>query len=158
MTALRRYEWHGMTDTREHSAWGNMKSRCYNPNTPKFRNHGGRGIKVCASWLHSFSSFYADMGQAPEGKSLDRIDTNGNYEPGNCRWATPLEQSNNMRGPRNNVSGIPGVFWNKNKGRWDAYINYDKKRTILGCHSDFFEACCARKSAEQNIVERTSYA
>lgn len=74
-----------------------MKGRCYTPTDAKFQHYGGRGITVCERWLNSFENFLSDMGERPPGLTLDRIDTNGNYEPGNCRWATPLVQSRNRR-------------------------------------------------------------
>jgi hypothetical protein len=89
---------HGMAKTREWNAWHRMLGRCYDPKNISFANYGGRGIQVCPDWRHDFSRFYADIGPAPSpDHSLDRIDTNGHYEPGNCRWATRAEQMRNKR-------------------------------------------------------------
>lgn len=74
-----------------------MIDRCTNPGATKFKDYGERGISVCARWLDSFENFLADMGERPDGKTLDRMQNDGNYEPGNCRWATPKEQATNRR-------------------------------------------------------------
>lgn len=85
--------------TAEYRAWLKMISRCYNKNHNSYENYGGRGIKVCDRWLNSFANFLLDMGQKPSAShSLDRFPNNdGDYEPGNCRWATKKEQENNKR-------------------------------------------------------------
>lgn len=82
---------------RTKSTLSGMKQRCYNPKCSQFKNYGGRGIKVCDRWLESFQNFVDDMGLKPEGLSIDRINNDGDYEPGNCRWATSTEQRNNQR-------------------------------------------------------------
>jgi len=87
---------HGMTYTPEWNSWVNMKDRCSNPNAPKYHHYGGRGITIFNEWL-KFENFFKDMGNRPKGTTLDRINVNGNYEPGNCRWATHLEQRHNRR-------------------------------------------------------------
>lgn len=85
---------HGLTDSVEYRNWKHMLERCRNPQHPKWPRYGGRGISVCKQWL-SFERFIEDMGPKPPGASIDRINNNGNYEPSNCRWATPKQQSQN---------------------------------------------------------------
>lgn len=88
---------HGLVNSRTHKSWESMKQRCLNPRSPDYSRYGAKGVLICDQW-HSFENFLADMGERPQGTSLDRYpDKNGNYEPRNCRWATPSEQQRNLR-------------------------------------------------------------
>lgn len=87
---------HGMEGTLTYSTWGSMKARCNNPSSNLYANYGGRGIKLSESWM-DFVNFYADMGKKPKGKSIDRIDADGDYCKENCRWASTKEQGRNKR-------------------------------------------------------------
>ena len=89
---------HKMSGEPEYMVWKKMKGRCYNENDPKYQSYGGRGIRICDEWKNDFVKFYENIGIKP-GKeySIDRVNNDGNYEPGNCRWATPKEQARNRR-------------------------------------------------------------
>lgn len=88
---------HGMTYSSTYKSWNAMKDRCTNPNNASWEYYGGRGITLDDSW-NVFINFFNDMGERPPGTSLDRIDNDGNYEPGNCRWASSSVQGTNRRG------------------------------------------------------------
>ena len=88
---------HGMSYSSEHKIWEAMKRRCLNPNDTDYHLYGGRGIEVCDRWKNSFADFLSDMGRRPQGTSIDRIDNDKGYEPGNVRWATASTQVLNRR-------------------------------------------------------------
>src|SRR5882724_894990 len=86
--------------SKEYMSWSRAKARCLNENSERFKDYGGRGIRMCERWLISFENFLLDMGPCPEGFSIERLNNDGNYEPGNCCWADRITQGNNKR---NNV-------------------------------------------------------
>ena len=86
-----------------------MKGRCNNPRRKGYENYGGRGIRVCEKWVNSFQSFLADVGPAPPGCQLDRVDNNGHYEPGNVRWATRSQQMQNTRRTKLSVDKVAEI-------------------------------------------------
>ncbi len=96
---------HGRHGTRAYRSWQAMHQRCSNPKTEGYEYWGGRGIRVCERW-QTFENFYADMGDPPAGYSLDRIAVDGNYEPGNCRWASATTQARNTRRSKESAQAV----------------------------------------------------
>lgn len=110
---------HNMSNRPEYQAWACMKDRCYNRKSRDYRNWGGRGIRVYIEWYRSFEWFYHDMGPRPDGCSLERVNNEGHYNPGNCKWATRLEQSRNRRNMRSiTYNGVTQLLvdWSKETG------------------------------------------
>lgn len=119
----------GRCETPEYKSWVAMKARCLNVNNHKYPAYGGRGIIICARWL-DFVNFLADMGKRPRKTTLDRINSNGNYEPGNCRWATPLQQGQNTNRVRNITWGEQCLClaeWARQSGLKEATLRYRLK-------------------------------
>lgn len=123
---------HGHANTREYRAWSAAKTRCFNPNTRTFKDYGGRGITMCDRWRDSFPAFLIDMGPCPRGHSVERIDVNGHYEPGNCRWASRFDQANNTR--VNHVVSFNGRV--QTIAQWERDLDFKpgtlKRRLLLG--------------------------
>ena len=138
---------HGMSGTSTYKSWSKMKERCYLESYAEPEYYRDRGIVVCDRWINSFENFLEDMGERPDGMTLDRIDVNKGYFKENCRWADPTIQAYNSRKRSDNTSGRTGVHANK-KGGWDAFITYYKETIKLANNVSFEEACKAREDAE----------
>lgn len=123
----RRNATHLLTMSKTYICWTNMKARCFNEKHHRYPSYGKRGITVCERWRDSFENFLSDMGEAPEGRTIDRIDVDGDYEPDNCRWATREQQNNNKR--TSVKLSVDGEL--KTAAEWSA-ISGVARRTIVG--------------------------
>lgn len=143
---------HGRSHTPEWNVWCGIIDRCYRQNSTVYDNYGGRGIAVCDLWRESFSNFFADMGTMPSPKhSIDRIDNEGHYEPGNCRWATSSEQMSNQRTRRTSASGVKGITWIERDQVWNVRMPGDPARTRIGRFKDLQLAIQALELAQAVI-------
>jgi hypothetical protein len=148
---------HGQTHAPEYRVWWGMLGRCAKPNNSRFRDYGGRGIKVCDRWK-TFENFRADIGPRPDARfSIDRIDNDGNYEPDNCKWSTRSEQQRNKRLQRNNTSGVTGVYAGKKPGTWVARIRNGRKNIYLGVFDSIAAAALARNTKLINGGQGADY-
>jgi hypothetical protein len=111
--------------TPEYRAWCNMIDRCHSPRNKSFPNYGGRGVTVCAEWRHDFNAFLAHIGSRPSrGMSIDRIDVNGNYEPGNVRWADAVTQARNVQ----SIKHIEAFGRQLTLAEWAEAVGIDKRK------------------------------
>ena len=136
-------EKHGMSNTPLYRVYRAMLSRCYDKSQKSYINYGGRGIKVCDSWRNSFEAFIRDMGERPDGYSIERKDNNGDYEPLNCVWASKYKQARNKRTFKNNSSGFRGVYKVGN-----SYRSELGGHGYIGTYKTLEEAISARLMAE----------
>ena len=143
---------HGMSNTRTYQIHEGMLRRCREDLKEEFPHHAGKGIKVCERWNPkfggSFENFFEDMGEAPEGLSLDRIDCKEDYSKDNCRWATNSVQGYNKGLDPNNTSGKSGVSYYQLQQKWSAEIHVENKHIRLGMFENFEDAVKAREEAE----------
>lgn len=116
-------KWASPTGTKTYYAWRSMRSRCTSDSNPSYKNYGARGVKVCDRWLNDYDAFLSDMGEAPEGMTLDRIDVDGDYTPENCRWADWNQQASNKR--NNVVLSLNGVEMTQAEWARKLEINVD---------------------------------
>ena len=136
-----------MYKTATYNSWDSMKQRCTNPKNRRWKHYGGRGISYDSRW-EFFENFLEDMGECPEGLTLDRIDVNGNYCKENCRWATDSVQGYNQTKRCTNTSGRTGVHWDKKNKKFYAKITVNSTGIFLGYYENFDDAVHARREAE----------
>ncbi len=127
--------------------YGGMIGRCENVGNTKYKNYGGRGIKVCDEWLYNFPKFVIDMGERPDGYQLDRIDNQKGYSKENCRWVSKYEQMANMT----TNSEIVGVEWRESMKKWLARIQIKRKSIYLGSFVNKEDAIRARQNAYELV-------
>lgn len=145
--ALKKHDYHG---TRVYNIWKGMRQRCSNPNCEGYPQYGGRGIVVSEHW-NNFLNFLNDMGEPPEGLSLERVDVNGNYTKENCVWATDFEQAQNKQQYKNNTSGRTGVYFDKKRCNWVAYIRANNRHHKRSGFKTFEDAVKARELLEEEF-------
>lgn len=141
----------GQTEHPLYNTYGGMKKRCLQENDKDYPRYGGRGIKICDRWLgvDGFFNFVDDMGERPEGYTLDRIDSEGDYSPENCRWADINTQGLNKRNVKHR-----GVIFYESLNKYRARISVDKISYELGMFEDLEEAIEVRKQAELKYLGR----
>lgn len=143
---------HPNSRTPANRSWDCMKRRCGNRKHHAYKDYGGRGITVCERWM-KFANFLEDMGERPEGTTLDRIDNSKGYYKENCRWATWHEQAWNRRLRKTNKTGVPGVHFSKSTGRWQAAVCYKGQRFSLYHGKSKAKAIAARKAFDKRIAK-----
>lgn len=143
---------HGMWGTRLFETYKSMKARCCNPNCESYPKYGGRGITICDEWLNPkdgktrFFQWALENGYSDD-LTIDRIDVNGNYEPGNCRWTTRSVQSFNRRKMKSK-SGIRGVYYRNHDQKYEVRISVENQKIALGYYDNIDDAIAARQAGE----------
>lgn len=151
-------ELHGDTKTRLYSIYIGIKTRCYQPKHHSYEAYGARGIRMCDEWLDSYVAFkdWSLSNGYNDRLTIDRIDSDGDYEPANCRWVNYSVQNFNKNPSSRNTSGRRGVSLNKRTKKFVAYISLNGKHRFLGSFHTFDEACTARKQAEKEMAPQQS--
>lgn len=136
---------HNLTKTKTYSVWKNMRYRCNKPNHKFYKFYGGKGVSVCKRW-DIFLNFLEDMGEKPEGLSLDRINNDGNYEPSNCKWSTQQEQNENSSRVVRFTYG--GKTMNMKEWAKELKLNYQTLAGRIKTYGISFEEAISRPKRE----------
>jgi len=151
-STTKRLKSHGRSGTKLWKTWIGINKRCKNRNDKSYLYYGGKGVKICKDWCSSnpngFSNFLRDMGECPEGMTIDRINSEGDYCKTNCKWSTKKEQSFNTKLNKRNKTGKSGVYFLVKTGKYSAHITNNKLRINLGTYEKFEDAVKARQDAE----------
>ena len=150
---------HNMSNTRIYHIWQGIRYRCCVKSCLTYKNYGAKGIKICDDWNNNetgFKNFYewAKLNGYADNLTIDRIDSKGNYEPNNCRWATMAEQHQNLSMLSTNTSGYKGVSWSKQLKKWICNISINNKTKRIGAYKTQEEAVEARNKFidDNNLV------
>lgn len=137
-----------MCDTSTYTIWEGIIQRCKNTKNKAYLNYGGRGISVCEEWT-KFENFYKDMGERPNGLTIERKNNELGYFKENCCWATWYKQNQNQRPRLDNTTNVAGCSWHKQAKKYQVRINANNKRYNVGLFKTIEGARMARKQAEQ---------
>lgn len=143
---------HGMSGTPIYCMWKNMRQRCKNKKHAAYFWYGKKGISVCDRW-EKFENFLEDMGERPEGMSIDRVDSNSDYKPSNCLWATRKQQEVRKGMRADNTSGYRGVSWCKRAKKWKPYIMAFGSSHGLGSFNSPEEASVAYEKVRSRLTD-----
>lgn len=160
---MKRNKNHGLKYTKEYSTWRNIKTRCYNVNVTGYKYYGDRGITISDLWIEDPISFIEYIKSLPDygmkNYTLDRINNDGNYEPGNLRWASKTVQANNQRRKVNHTSKYIGVFYHKKNKKWVIVINSENHNIYLGSYNCETKAALVRDKyiKEHNLKNKLNF-
>lgn len=154
---------HGLYKHKYYDKWNAMRKRCYSVNDKRYKNYGGRGISVCKEWLYNPLLYFHYIGElknaGKKGYSVDRINNDGNYEPGNLRWATYDQQAVNRSKKSNNTSGYTGVSFHIRLNKWGSNIGVNNKQKSIGYYNSKHWACFYRNKyiVENNLSHKIQH-
>jgi hypothetical protein len=148
---------HGKSGSRVYTIWEGLINRTRNKANARYHRYGGRGIKVCDEWL-KFENFYKDMGEPPtEEHQIDRIDNDGDYEPGNCRWVLPIQNAYNKGARTTTTSKYKGVYYDKSRNKWVCRVNKDHKKVFFKRYDTEIEAAKAYNEQAKTYYGEYAY-